>query len=92
MTEERIAELMGWPASWFQKEQCGPEDFLIRIKNLVATAEREEREKADARIADLERKLKEANQLSDAVVPLCYEHQEKISDLERKLACARGEK
>lgn len=56
MKDERIAELMGWPA-FLTLEQCGAGYIVTRLKNLVATAEREEREKANARIADLERKL-----------------------------------
>lgn len=49
MTDERIADLMGWPA-FMKLEQYGPEDLVTRLKNLVATAEREEREAIIANI------------------------------------------
>lgn len=45
MTDERIAALLDWPIAWFRNlEKYAPEDFVVRVKNLVAVAEREERE------------------------------------------------
>lgn len=136
MTDERLSEIMEWPA-FLKIEQCGPNHFVTRVKKLVKIAEREEQDRitkfdprmhADAgrvlawlsdknrkpanlaftdglerqlayrfedafsQISELELRVKEANQLSDVAVPLCHEHQDKIADLERQLASARGEK